>query len=148
MKKVFTILGAVILLLGSILLDHTFQRFGKFQNLQSLQSPLIPFGTEIPVYIVLSILLLGLAWYVLYLNTRNYLIAFIYIMLGAVMLFFMSISGFFFLGSFLSGYPMLYLWFSDSVASIFAFTRNSAAMILIIGLLRLMPNKFLWRQKV
>ena len=145
MKKVFSALGAVILISASTLLDHTFQRFGKFQF---NQDPAIPFGLEIPTYIVISLLVLGLAWYVLYVTPRNYLIAFIYITIGAFMLFSMSISGFIFWGPILSGSPKIYIWFSDSVASIFAFTRNSSAVILIIGLVRLLPDNILWRRKM
>ena len=144
MKRVFPILEAVIILMGSTFLDNTFQRFGKFQF---TKDPVIPFGAEIPVYIFLSVLLLGLAWYVLYVNPRNLLMAFAYIMVGALVLYSMSISGYFFWGSYLSESPAIYLWFSDSVASNFAFTRNSAAMILAIGLISLIPKRFLWRHE-
>ncbi len=143
MKKVLTIFMAIVLLTGSNLLDKTFQRFEKFQL---AQAPTIPFGSEIPVYIVLSFRPLVLAYYVLYINHRSFLIAFLYILLGAFMLFSMLIPGVFFWGSIISDVS-IYSWISGSAASIFAFTRNSAAMILIIGCIRLLPNKSLWHRE-
>ena len=141
--KIITMIGAVTLLIITTLLDVAFQRFGKLnQGVDHGFYPIIPFGTEIAVYIILTTIFFLLAWVVLYHNSRSFLIVSLFVIIGAFTLFSMTFTGYFFWESvFISTTPA---WYSDSVASNFSFTRISSAVILVLGLARLLPNKKLW----
>lgn len=151
MKKVWLILCAVILLIGSTLLDLLFKRF---QTIYVLMKPIIPFGAEMAAYVILMILLLLFAWVVLYRNSRSTVIICVFIILGAAMMFFMTIPGNGFLFSTIAVFipktnkflPIVDL-LTDIVTSRYGFTRITAAVVLAIGLLRLLPDKKLWTEK-
>lgn len=149
MKKLYLILGSIFLLIVSAVLDLVFRRFESLNYRYSDGlHPVIPWGTEAFVYLVLGVLLLLLARMVLYRSPRSYLTASIFILLGAVSLFILTIPGYRVFTSIVH-FPYALpnqVWsakacFSDIVSSSFAFTRNCAGLVMAIGLLRLLPDK-------
>ncbi len=144
MKKSFTILVTIGVLTAAAMMDNLFR---KFQSMENGMQPVIPIGAEITVHIALAIALLGLALYVLLMSQRSLLVVFSLIIIGAFALFSMSLLGITFWGSLFVKSPQFFLWITQSAASHHAFTRNAAAMILVIGLARLLPAKCLERAK-
>ena len=143
MKKVISILGMLILLAGSVFLDQLFYQLEKFTP--DFQ-PGIPFWTELPVYIVFAGLSLGLAWFVLVASQRSLWVAFIFIAIGLSGLVFLTKFGYLDIWSWINEPSFMHPWLYNTIASPLALTRHSAAFILIIGLVRLLPEK-LWRHR-
>jgi len=155
MKKLYLIFGAIFLLIISALSDLVFKRYQSYNYKFNVGlHPIIPWGTEVVAYVVLAILLFFLAWSVLYRNHRNTLTAVLFILLGSLILFTLSIQGYRMVTRIIS-FPYalpnqvwsLQACYMDIVTSRFAFARNCAAMVMVIGLLRLLPNKKLWPEK-
>ena len=144
MRKTVSIVGMIILLVGTIILDLTFYRYEKTLD-RTLLASVIPLGSEIPAYIGLAVLLLALAWFVLYFNPRSYWVALAYIGIGAFVLFSFSIFGLYW-WVFHTNLGAIVDWYADAVVSGFSFAQFSAAIILVIGLVRLLPDRFLWRR--
>jgi hypothetical protein len=141
-NRIIALCLVVFLFLSSFAVDLLFKRF---QNLFNILVPMIPFGTELAAYIILSILLLYAAWLILYRNPPSKVMAFVSIILGAFFLFTMSVAG----NIFWSHYSpsLINDWFSaytDIATSRYGFSRIVSSMILVIGLLRLFPEKKLW----
>lgn len=139
MKKFFAMLWALILLICANLLDIQFKK-----NAINFETPAKPHWDELAAYIFISILLLLLARYVLFINSRNLLIPVTFLIVGAIVLYSWTISGYFFWSSWIAFPRSMNLWYVDSVASNTGFVRYSSAMILSIGLLRLFSYDFLW----
>lgn len=138
MKKIIIILGPIIVLIITFITDYIFYEYQKYQN---NNSPVIPFGVEIPVYLIISIILIYFSWIVLYRNPYRFFTAAIFIVIGTVVLFSMSPTGYFFLTANIHFLHKVHSWYTSSISSIYGFTRNSAAIILAIGLIRLLPDK-------
>ena len=137
MKKTISVCSAIVLLLVTTWLDHSCQKsISAFQN-----------GLEIPIYFVLTTLLLALAFWVFNKISRSFWVASVFIVIGSFSLFSMSIAGYHFWTSSFAMTQAVHTWYTQTVASTFCFTRSSASMILVIGLLRLLPDKFLWRKE-
>lgn len=145
----------VFLLIVAVSSDLFFHRFESLNYKYSDGlHPVIPWGTEAVVYLILGVLLLLLARAVLFRNPRSYLMASIFIILGAISLFILTIPGYRIFTSIVH-FPYAthnQIWsanacFSDIVSSSFAFTRNCAGLVTAIGLLRLLPDKKLWTEK-
>ncbi|PKO05532.1 MAG: hypothetical protein CVU41_12965 [Chloroflexi bacterium HGW-Chloroflexi-3] len=128
------------MLIGANLLDI---HFLNIKNALNSKDPIIPNWGELSAYIALSILLLLLARYVLFVNSRNFLIVITYLLVGAGVLYSMSVSGYFFWSSLIQFSPSMKFWYVDSVASNSGFVRIGSSMIFTIGLLRLLPDKYL-----
>ena len=139
MKKIFAILWALILLICVNLLDVQFRK-----NAMNFETPAKPHWDELAAYIFISILLLLLARYVLFVNSRNLLIPVTFVIVGAVVLYSWSVSGYFLWSSLIEFPEPVKLWYVDSVASDTGLVRYSSAMILSIGLLRLFSYDLLW----
>lgn len=129
----------IILLAGSVFLDPLFYRLEKWDH--NLNQPGIPFWTELPVYVVFALLLLGLAWVVLIASPRSLWGAFIFIAVGLSGLALITRFGLFSIRP-LIDLPMPCL--STALSSPLALARqHSAAFILVIGLVRQLPEKLL-----
>ena len=140
MRKVFNILGMLVLLVGSVYLDQLFYRL---ENLYPNFRPTIPFWTELPVYLVFAFLLLALAWILLIVSPRSLWVAFSFIGVGLFGLVLLTRFGIFSIWPWINKPPMITSWLSNIIASPLALTRHTAAMILVIGLVRLLPEKLL-----
>ena len=140
MRKVFNILGMLVLLVGSVYLDQLFYRL---ENLYPNFRPTIPFWTELPVYLVFAFLLLALAWILLIVSPRSLRVAFSFIGVGLFGLVLLTRFGFFSIWPWINKPPIIVSWLSNIIASPLALTRHAAAMILVIGLVRLLPEKTL-----
>ena len=139
MRKVFNILGMLVLLVGSVYLDQLFYRLNLYPNFQ----PTIPHWTELLVYLVFAFLLLALAWILLIVSPRSLWVAFSFIGVGLFGLVLLTRFGIFSIWPWINEPPMITSWLSNIIASPLALTRHTAAMILVIGLVRLLPEKLL-----
>jgi hypothetical protein len=149
MKKIKILLGTIFLLIVSASLDLVFRRFESLnESYSDGLHPVIPWGTEMVVYLLLGVVLLYLARMVLYRNSRSYMTASILIILGAVSLFLFTYPGYHIFTS-LVHFPYALpnqVWsaqacYLDVVLSSFSFARNCAGLVMAIGLLRLLPEK-------
>jgi|WetSurMetagenome_2_1015567.scaffolds.fasta_scaffold158534_2 hypothetical protein len=154
MKKIFVILGSIFLLIISAASDLLFYRFESLnEKFSDGLHPVIPWGTETVVYLILGLVLLWLAWLVLYRTSRSYLTAGFLIVLGGIVLFLLSIPGHHIINSIIR-FPYALpnqVWsaqpvYTDLVIARFSFARMSAGIVMAIGLLRLLPDKKLWHE--
>lgn len=141
MKKAFSILGMIILLAGSVFLDQLFYQLEKFTP--DFQ-PGIPFWTELPVYIVFAGLSLVLAWFVLAASQRSFWVAFFFISAGLSGLLLMTKFGVFEIWPWIEKPSDMFITsLSNTIASSLGLSRHIAALILVTGLARLLPDRFL-----
>ena len=140
MKKLISIFGMLILLVGSAFTDNLFYQLEKWNN--NINQPGIPFWTELPIYVVFALLLLCLAWYVLIASPRYLWVASIYIAAGLSALVLMTKFGYFEIWPWINKPLFLHTWLTNIIASPIALSRHAAAFILTIGFVRLLPCKF------
>jgi hypothetical protein len=140
-KKLLSILGLLVFLAGSIYFDQLFYQLEKWNNVNQPGIP--PYWTELLVYVVFALLLFVLAWMVLIASQRSLWVAFIFIAAGLSGLALMTKFGIFFIWPWINKPPFLVTWLSNIIISPLALTRHAAAMILVTGLARLLPDEIL-----
>ena len=142
-KKIVLTAEAILLLLAAGIFDLIFYRFGRMgQGPNHDFYPIIPFGTEIIVYILLAFAILWLAWMVLYRNSKSRFVAILFLIIGAVTLFSTSLSGYWFWNGLIISRTRV--WYTDIISSHYSFTSMVSAMVLVIGFIRLLPERILW----
>ncbi len=143
MKKinvVFIVLGVLTL---SALLDIAHFRMKQIDSI-SFQPPIsLLFGLQIVGTILITVLLLFISWYLLCYSSYDSTISIVCVLLGAVILFLVTIPGTHFVAQFNLSRNMLRIWQSDIVSSNLSLTSHSAAFIFCIGVIRLWPDKYI-----
>lgn len=145
MRKGLSIFGMIFLIVSSAVFD---QNYNKLETIFSPRSQFFNlFWYEIIGYVVLAIMLFSLAWYVLYFNSRSFLVSITYIIIGMFTLFSMTLLGYYkFWSPILQNSQFFRSWFVECISSPISLTSYCAVTIMTIGLARLMPNKVLWKK--
>jgi hypothetical protein len=142
MKKTLIIIGALAALLVSALLDIGYYR-GKQIDPNTFQATDLFMLSlqQIVSMILVATLLLLLAWVILRHNACDLTISVTFILIGLVMVWATTISGYDFLRQL--GFPANKILLLEIVSSGLAFTNHSAAFILVLGVFCLLPNRYL-----
>lgn len=147
MKKIYEIFVVLGLLAVSIFLDITCHGMKAIDatSLQSLQSTELSMSwLKITGTFFIALLLLLISWCLLCPSChRSSIVTIICILLGGIVLFATTISGYRFITQYIFIRGMGLEWLTSVVSSNMALTSLSAAYILAIGFLRLLPNRYL-----
>jgi hypothetical protein len=143
MKKIYEIFGVIGLLAIAAVLDIVYQRTREVDP-RLLDSAIIAFSwLRILGTVFITILLLAISWYLLYHPPHASVVTAVCILLGAITLLVLTIPGLRFVAQFHIFSRLPRAWLTDIVVSDLSLTSHSAAFILCIGVIRLLPAKFL-----
>ncbi len=144
MRRVYEIFAVLGLLAVSIFVDNTYHgmKTADITLIQSVESSMT--WLKITGTFFITIVLLLISWYLLCPSCRrSSIVTVICILLGGTVLFATTISGYRFIAQDIFIARVVSKWFADVVSSNMALTSHSAAYILAIGFLRLLPNRYL-----
>lgn len=139
MKKFLAIISIFGLLIIAAFFDITYQD-AKQVDLISLQSNMSSlFWLRIFGTLLITCLLLSIAWYLLCWSSPDLVVATIYIVVGVLVLFLVTVPGTRFIAQINLPINMLRIWLTDIVSSNLSLTGYTAAFIFGIGVFMLLP---------
>ena len=143
MKKIYEIISVFGLLIVAAFFDIAYQR-AKQVDPTSLQSTNFSlFGLRILGTIFVTILLLSIFWYLLRYSSQSSVVAIVCILVGAIGLLVLTVPGTRLVAQLNLSRSAVGVWLGDIVSSNLSLTSHSAAFILCIGILRLLPGSYL-----
>lgn len=144
MKKALSVFALILILSFAIVLDRLYDI--------NVPKALEPHGMlrlsliKLAGTVLITALLIGLAWYVLYVADRSLWVALVYVIAGSLISVFTTLTGYYALSSILINHT-LSQWYVSIVASRLALTQHVGVFIMLIGVMRLLPDRFLWNKQ-
>lgn len=139
MKKAYGVFSILAVLVISAIFDIFYHRFGQFDPVSATPPISSLFWLQISSTIFITIVLLALSWRLFY-AFHGHFITVVSIFLGGCVLILTTIAGTRFVAQLdISSSNLLRMWLNDIVSSKLSLTSHSAAFVLCMGIIRLLP---------